>query len=159
MSTLRSDAAEIVFDHVIKRYAGSERPAVDDLSLTIPAGEICVLIGPSGGGKTTRLRMVAGLETPTGGEIYIGDRLVNFTAPKDRDVAMVFQNYALYPQMDVTDNITLGLRLHHTPKGTIRPAPRRSVRRPAIGIAVAAPSPCGASSRPASSALSWRASW
>jgi len=71
MSTLRSDAAEIVFDHVIKRYAGSERPAVDDLSLTIPAGEICVLIGPSGGGKTTAMKLVNRLITLTEGDITI----------------------------------------------------------------------------------------
>jgi multiple sugar transport system ATP-binding protein len=102
----------------VDKVFGSVR-AVNDVSLEIRDQEFLVLLGPSGCGKTTLLRMVAGLETPTGGEIYIGDRLVNFTAPKDRDVAMVFQNYALYPHMDVTDNITLGLRLHHTPRGMI----------------------------------------
>ncbi|MEA2527712.1 MAG: multiple sugar transport system ATP-binding protein [Thermomicrobiales bacterium] len=109
--------ANVSVRHVEKVF-GTVR-AVNDVSLEIRDREFLVLLGPSGCGKTTLLRMVAGLERPTGGEIYIGDRLVNFTPPKDRDVAMVFQNYALYPHMDVTDNITLGLRLHHTPKGVI----------------------------------------
>jgi multiple sugar transport system ATP-binding protein len=94
--------------------------AVNDVSLDIHDGEFLVLLGPSGCGKTTLLRMIAGLETPTSGEIVIGDRVVNFVPPKDRDIAMVFQNYALYPHMNVESNITLGLRLHHTPKTAIK---------------------------------------
>ena len=94
--------------------------AVNDVSLDIHDGEFLVLLGPSGCGKTTLLRMIAGLESPTSGEIVIGDRVVNFVPPKDRDIAMVFQNYALYPHMDVESNITLGLRLHHTPKSAIK---------------------------------------
>jgi multiple sugar transport system ATP-binding protein len=94
--------------------------AVNNVSLDIHDGEFLVLLGPSGCGKTTLLRMIAGLESPTSGEIVIGDRVVNFVPPKDRDIAMVFQNYALYPHMDVESNITLGLRLHHTPKTAIK---------------------------------------
>ncbi len=79
--------------------------AVDSVSLDIIDGEFLVLVGPSGCGKTTALRMVAGLEEPTGGEIWIGDRLVNDVSPKDRNIAMVFQNYALYPHMTAYDNM------------------------------------------------------
>jgi len=110
--------ADVSIRHVDK-YFGDVR-AVNDVSLDIHDGEFLVLLGPSGCGKTTLLRMIAGLETPTNGEIEIGDRVVNFVPPKDRDIAMVFQNYALYPHMDVEDNITLGLRLHHTPRTAIK---------------------------------------
>jgi multiple sugar transport system ATP-binding protein len=110
--------ANVTIRHVHKRFGGVH--AVNDVTLEIHDREFLVLLGPSGCGKTTLLRMIAGLETPSEGEIYIGDRLVNFTPPKDRDIAMVFQNYAPYPHMDVTDNITLGLRLHHTPRTAIR---------------------------------------
>lgn len=109
--------AEVRIQRIVKEF-GPVR-AVDDVSLTIHDKEFLVLLGPSGCGKTTLLRMIAGLEEPTAGEIYIDDELVNFTAPKDRDIAMVFQNYALYPHMDVTSNIALGLKLHHTPKQII----------------------------------------
>jgi multiple sugar transport system ATP-binding protein len=109
--------AEVRIQRIVKEF-GPVR-AVNDVSLTIHDREFLVLLGPSGCGKTTLLRMIAGLEEPTAGEIYIDDKLVNFTPPKDRDIAMVFQNYALYPHMDVTSNIALGLKLHHTPKQII----------------------------------------
>jgi multiple sugar transport system ATP-binding protein len=109
--------ANVTITNVHKLFGGVH--AVNDVSLEVRDREFLVLLGPSGCGKTTLLRMIAGLETPSAGQIYIGDRLVNFTPPKDRDIAMVFQNYALYPHMDVTDNMTLGLRLHHTPRGVI----------------------------------------
>src|ERR671932_237794 len=90
--------------------------AVNNVNLEIRDKEFLVLVGPSGCGKTTALRMVAGLEEATAGEIYIGDRLVNDVSPKDRDIAMVFQNYALYPHMSVYDNIAFGLKLRGMPK-------------------------------------------
>ena len=93
--------------------------AVQEFSLDIKDKEFIVLVGPSGCGKSTTLRMVAGLEEISGGELYIGDRLVNDVAPKDRDIAMVFQNYALYPHMTVYDNIAFALKLRHTPKEEI----------------------------------------
>ena len=93
--------------------------AVQEFSLDIKDKEFIVLVGPSGCGKSTTLRMVAGLEEISGGELYIGDRLVNDVAPKDRDIAMVFQNYALYPHMTVYDNIAFALKLRHTPKDEI----------------------------------------
>ncbi|MCS6777607.1 MAG: sn-glycerol-3-phosphate ABC transporter ATP-binding protein UgpC [Chloroherpetonaceae bacterium] len=95
--------------------------AVNNVNLEIEDGEFMVLVGPSGCGKTTALRMIAGLEEVTSGEIYIGDRLVNDVSPKDRDIAMVFQNYALYPHMSVYDNMSFGLRLKRTPTGGIWP--------------------------------------
>jgi multiple sugar transport system ATP-binding protein len=107
--------ARIGLDHVTKRYLGGV-PAVNDLSLDIADGEFMVLVGPSGSGKSTALRMIAGLEDITSGEIAIGDRVVNDLPPKDRDIAMVFQNYALYPHMTVRDNLAFGLQLRKTPK-------------------------------------------
>jgi multiple sugar transport system ATP-binding protein len=98
---------------------GSVR-AVDDVSLEIRDGEFMVLVGPSGCGKTTALRMVAGLEEATGGELWIGERLVNDVSPKDRDIAMVFQNYALYPHMSVFDNMAFGLKLRRVARDEIR---------------------------------------
>jgi multiple sugar transport system ATP-binding protein len=109
--------ADVTITNVHKFFDGVH--AVNDVSLQIHDREFLVLLGPSGCGKTTLLRMIAGLEAPSAGEIRIGGRLVNFVPPKDRDVAMVFQNYALYPHMDVADNITLGLRLRHTPRAEI----------------------------------------
>jgi multiple sugar transport system ATP-binding protein len=109
--------ADVTITNVHKFFDGVH--AVNDVNLQIHDREFLVLLGPSGCGKTTLLRMIAGLEAPSAGEIRIGGRLVNFVPPKDRDVAMVFQNYALYPHMDVTDNITLGLRLRHTSKADI----------------------------------------
>jgi multiple sugar transport system ATP-binding protein len=107
--------AEIQFVHVSKAYSG-DRLAVRDLNLTIEEGEFVVLVGPSGCGKTTALRMVAGLEEITAGEIRIGDRVVNDLAPRDRDVAMVFQNYALYPHKNIYENLVFGLRMRKVPK-------------------------------------------
>src|ERR671925_623775 len=94
--------------------------AVDNVNLEIRDKEFLVLVGPSGCGKTTALRMVAGLEEATDGEIFIGDRLVNDISPKDRDIAMVFQNYALYPHMTVFDNMAFGLKLRKVPRPEIR---------------------------------------
>ena len=102
--------AGVTFQNVTKIY-GKDVKAVDNLNLEIKEGEFMVLVGPSGCGKTTALRMIAGLEEITQGDILIGDRRVNDVPPKDRDIAMVFQNYALYPHMNVYDNIAFGLRL------------------------------------------------
>jgi multiple sugar transport system ATP-binding protein len=102
--------ATVTFDHVTKKF-GESVFAVNDLSIQVKDEEFLVLVGPSGCGKTTALRMIAGLEEQTSGDIFIGERLVNDVAPKDRDIAMVFQNYALYPHMTVFDNIAFGLKL------------------------------------------------
>ena len=110
--------AQIAFDNVTKIFADGTR-AVHSLDLEVPDGSLIVLVGPSGCGKTTALRMVAGLEEITAGEIRIGDRVVNEIAPKDRDIAMVFQNYALYPHMSVFENMAFGLRLRHMKKPEI----------------------------------------
>ena len=110
--------AEVVFDKVEKIY-DNDVHAVHDLSLEIGDGEFVVLVGPSGCGKTTALRMVAGLEDITDGKVSIGGRVVNDLTPKDRDIAMVFQNYALYPHLSVADNIGFGLRLRRTPKDVV----------------------------------------
>jgi multiple sugar transport system ATP-binding protein len=110
--------AQIVLDRVDKTYPGGMK-AVDGLSLEIADGEFVVLVGPSGCGKTTVLRMIAGLEEITRGTIRIGDRVMNKVAPKDRDIAMVFQNYALYPSMTVRQNLAFGLRMRKTPKQEI----------------------------------------
>src|SRR5919198_1336219 len=110
--------AQIVMDEVTKVYGGNVT-AVDSLSLDIPDGEFMVFVGPSGCGKSTALRMIAGLEEITDGTISIGDRVVNDLTPKERDIAMVFQNYALYPHMNVAENIAFGLRLRKTPKSVI----------------------------------------
>jgi multiple sugar transport system ATP-binding protein len=109
--------ATVTFDHVWKRYG--EFAAVKDLSLEIGDGEFMVLVGPSGCGKTTSLRMIAGLEEITEGALKIGDRVVNDVAPKDRDIAMVFQSYALYPHMSIYDNMAFGLKLRKVPKAQI----------------------------------------
>jgi multiple sugar transport system ATP-binding protein len=111
--------AEIDFKHVSKVF-GNDVVAVRDLNLTIDEGEFVVLVGPSGCGKTTALRMVAGLEEISGGEIRIADRVVNDLAPRDRDIAMVFQNYALYPHKTVYENLAFGLRMRKVPKAEQR---------------------------------------
>jgi multiple sugar transport system ATP-binding protein len=111
--------AQIVLENVDKIYAGGVK-AVDALNLEIRDGEFMVLVGPSGCGKSTALRMIAGLEDISGGSISIGDRVVNDLAPKDRDIAMVFQNYALYPHMTVEANLAFGLQLRGTPKPEIK---------------------------------------
>ncbi|MHB0935620.1 MAG: ABC transporter ATP-binding protein [Armatimonadota bacterium] len=103
--------------NLTKRFG--EVVAVNNMSLEIHDGEFLVFVGPSGCGKTTALRMIAGLEEITGGEVFIGEKCVNDVAPKDRDIAMVFQNYALYPHMNVYENMAFGLRLRKVPKATI----------------------------------------
>jgi multiple sugar transport system ATP-binding protein len=109
--------ASVTYEHVTKRFG--DVLAVNDLSIQIADKEFLVFVGPSGCGKTTSLRLLAGLEELTEGNIYIGDRLVNDVAPKDRDIAMVFQSYALYPHMSVYDNMAFGLKLRKTPKAEI----------------------------------------
>jgi multiple sugar transport system ATP-binding protein len=109
--------ATVTFDHVWKRYG--EFNAVKDLNLEIGDGEFMVLVGPSGCGKTTSLRMIAGLEEVSDGDLKIGERVVNDVAPKDRDIAMVFQSYALYPHMSIYDNMAFGLKLRKVPKAQI----------------------------------------
>lgn len=110
--------AKVIFEHVSKKFSGGVT-AVKDMTLEIKDKEFIVFVGPSGCGKTTSLRMVAGLEEISDGNIYIGDHLVNNVAPKDRDIAMVFQNYALYPHMDVYNNMAFGLKLRKFPKSEI----------------------------------------
>ena len=117
--------AEIEFDDVYKIYAdGTE--AIRALDLTIADGEFMVLVGPSGCGKTTALRMVAGLEEISKGEVRISGRVVNDVPPKERDIAMVFQNYALYPHMSVFDNMAFGLKLQKVEKAEIEQRVRRA---------------------------------
>ncbi len=103
--------ASVTYEHAERLYPGAEKPAVDDLNLEIRDGEFMVLVGPSGCGKSTSLRMLAGLEEVTNGKIFIGDRDVTHMAPKDRDIAMVFQNYALYPHMSVAENMAFSLKM------------------------------------------------
>ena len=110
--------ATVTFDHMYKRY-GEDVVAVNDLNLEIGDGEFICLVGPSGCGKTTALRCVAGLEEISDGRLLIGDRVVNNVAPKDRDIAMVFQSYALYPHMSVYDNLAFGLKLRKIKKDDI----------------------------------------
>jgi multiple sugar transport system ATP-binding protein len=110
--------AQVVLKNLTKTFKSVT--AVNDMNLEIKDKEFLVLVGPSGCGKTTALRMVAGLEEATEGEIYIGDRLVNDVSPKDRDIAMVFQNYALYPHMSVYDNMSFALKLKKSPREEIR---------------------------------------
>jgi len=112
--------ATVTFDHATRIYPGTERPAVDGLDLHIEDGEFLVLVGPSGCGKSTSLRMLAGLEDVNSGRVLIGDRDVTDVQPKDRDIAMVFQNYALYPHMTVADNMGFALKIAGTPKAEIR---------------------------------------
>jgi multiple sugar transport system ATP-binding protein len=112
--------ATVTYDHATRIYPKSEQPAVDELTLDIADGEFLVLVGPSGCGKSTSLRMLAGLEGVDSGSVSIGDRDVTFLPPKSRDVAMVFQSYALYPHMSVADNIGFALKLAHLPKAEIR---------------------------------------
>ena len=110
--------ASVTFDHVFKKYG--DVTAVNDLNIQIDDKEFLVLVGPSGCGKTTALRSLAGLEEISSGEIRIGDRVVNDVAPKDRDIAMVFQSYALYPHLSVYDNMAFGLKLRKLPKDEIK---------------------------------------
>ncbi len=108
--------ATVSFRDTTRIYPGSDRPAVDKLNLEISDGEFMVLVGPSGCGKSTSLRMLAGLEEVNAGGIFIGDREVTDLPPKDRDIAMVFQNYALYPHMTVADNMGFALKMQNVPK-------------------------------------------
>jgi len=112
--------ATVTFDNASRVYAGQERPAVDNLNIEVGDGEFLVLVGPSGSGKSTALRMLAGLEEIDAGRILIGDRDVTDVPPKDRDIAMVFQNYALYPHMTVADNMGFALKIAGNPKAEIR---------------------------------------
>jgi sn-glycerol 3-phosphate transport system ATP-binding protein len=123
--------AGVTLEGVRKVYAGGVE-AVKGVSLDIPDGSFCVLVGPSGCGKSTLLRMVAGLETITGGKVQIGERVVNEIEPAERDIAMVFQNYALYPHMSVYDNMAYGLRNRRTPKDEIDKRVREAARILAI---------------------------
>ncbi|MGJ9411889.1 ABC transporter ATP-binding protein [Aeromicrobium sp. CF4.19] len=108
--------AQVRFDHAAHTYRGAERPAVDDLELDIHDGELMVLVGPSGCGKSTSLRMLAGLEEISSGSIRIGGQDVTDVAPKDRDIAMVFQTYALYPQLTVGENMAFALKVARVPR-------------------------------------------
>ena len=119
--------ASLSMQHIYKIYTGGVT-AVSDFTLDIEDKEFIVLVGPSGCGKSTTLRMVAGLEDISEGELYIGDKLVNDVAPKDRDIAMVFQNYALYPHMTVYDNMAFGLKLRKTPKAEIERRVREAAK-------------------------------
>ena len=111
--------ASLSLKSIYKKYPGGVT-AVSDFNLEIKDKEFIIMVGPSGCGKSTTLRMIAGLEEITDGELYIGDKLVNDVAPKDRDIAMVFQNYALYPHMTVFENMAFGLKLRKTPKDEIK---------------------------------------
>ncbi|ANF95178.1 ABC transporter ATP-binding protein [Paenibacillus bovis] len=111
--------AGVRLEHIFKKYPGSDKATVVDVNLDIKDKEFLVLVGPSGCGKSTTLRMIAGLEEISEGKLYIGDRVVNDVAPKDRDIAMVFQSYALYPHMDVYSNMAFGLKLRKVKKEEI----------------------------------------
>lgn len=119
--------ANVIFEHVTKKFPNGV-VAVNDANLEIRDKEFIVFVGPSGCGKTTSLRMVAGLEEISAGNIYIGDNIVNDVAPKDRDIAMVFQNYALYPHMDVYNNMAFGLKLRKFPKQEIERRVKEAAR-------------------------------
>src|ERR671923_2204246 len=118
--------ASIKYDHVYKRFG--EVTVLKDLNIDISDQEFLVLVGPSGCGKTTALRCLAGLEETSDGTILIGDRVVNDVPPKDRNIAMVFQNYALYPHMDVYKNMAFGLKLRRTPRPEIDRRVREAAR-------------------------------
>lgn len=120
--------AEIRINHLYKRYGKDKHEVVKDFNMEIRDKEFVVFVGPSGCGKSTTLRMIAGLEDITEGEIYIGDQIVNKLAPKDRDISMVFQNYALYPNMSVYENIAFGLRMRKMPKHEIDQAVKNASR-------------------------------
>src|SRR3954462_11162944 len=112
--------ATVTFDKATRHYPGAPRPAVDAIELEVGDGEFLVLVGPSGCGKSTTLRMLAGLEPVDGGRVMIGDRDVSDVAPSDRDIAMVFQTYALYPHMTVAENMGFALKIAGRPKDEIR---------------------------------------
>jgi len=118
--------ASVRYDNVVKKFG--DFTAIENLNLEVYDEEFLVLVGPSGCGKTTALRCLAGLEEVTSGNIYIGDRLVNDVPPKDRDIAMVFQSYALYPHMSVFDNMAFGLKLRKLPKQEIQQRVEKSAK-------------------------------
>lgn len=120
--------AGVRLEHIYKKYAGSDKATVIDVNLDIKDKEFLVLVGPSGCGKSTTLRMIAGLEEISEGKLYIGDRVVNDVAPKDRDIAMVFQSYALYPHMDVYSNMAFGLKLRKVKKEEIEKRVREAAK-------------------------------
>jgi multiple sugar transport system ATP-binding protein len=120
LSMKGNEMAEVRFDNITRIYPGNDTPSVEDLSLDIKDGEFLVLVGPSGCGKSTTLRMLAGLEEVNKGSIYIGDKDVTTMQPKDRDIAMVFQNYALYPHMTVAENMGFALKIAGVDKAEIR---------------------------------------
>ncbi|MCG7363923.1 ABC transporter ATP-binding protein [Roseomonas sp. ACRSG] len=122
-----SRAAEVRFENVTKRYPGSTAVAVNNVSFTIPAGTLCTLLGPSGCGKTTTLRMIAGLEYPSEGRVLIGGKDVSALPPAERDVSMVFQSYALFPHMNVLENVGYGLTISRQPKARVREAARAAL--------------------------------
>src|SRR5882672_7300212 len=124
--------AEVTLKDVKKVYAGGVE-AVKGVSFDVPDGHFCVMVGPSGCGKSTLLRMIAGVETISSGEVRIGERVVNEIEPSERDIAMVFQNYALYPHMRVYDNMAYGLRNRKTPKDEIDKRVREAARVDAGG--------------------------
>ena len=141
--------SSVTLKNIYKKYAGGV-VAVSDFCLDIQDKEFIILVGPSGCGKSTTLRMIAGLEEISEGELYIDDKLVNEVAPKDRDIAMVFQNYALYPHMTVYDNMAFGLKLRKTPKAEIKrrqdPRHHPSARPEAEGTVRRSAPACGAGS-------------
>ena len=124
--------ASVRLDNVRKVY-GNGQVAVHGASFEVADGELMVLVGPSGCGKSTLLRMIAGLEEISGGTLSIGDRVVNEVAPKDRDIAMVFQNYALYPHMTVAENLAFGLKLRGHPRALIEQRVNAGRRYPGPG--------------------------
>src|SRR5450756_716472 len=119
--------ASVTYDHVVKRYT-ADLTVVKDFNVEVKDREFMVLVGPSGCGKSTALRMVAGLERITEGRILIGDRPVNDVPPKERDISMVFQSYALYPHMSVFDNLAFGLRQRRTPGAEVDRRVRETAR-------------------------------
>src|SRR5919204_467774 len=152
--------AEVRFEHLTKEFPGGTL-ALDDVSLEVSDGEFMILVGPSGCGKTTALRCVAGLEKPTRGRILIGGTVVNGVSPHDRDIAMVFQNYALYPHMTVYRNLAFGLKERRTPKAEIDRRGRPPNRPPGPGAALEggpSPPPRTASRRSSSWSTWWNRS-
>ena len=149
--------ATVGLDHLRKVYPNGH-VAVADASFEVADGELLVLVGPSGCGKSTLLRMIAGLESISAGTLTIGGRVVNDVAPKDRDIAMVFQSYALYPHMTVAENLAFGLKLRGEPRAEHRE--RESARRPpcwnSARCSTAGPRHCPAAS---ASAWRWAARW
>jgi len=125
--------SSVTLRELTKQYAGNGALSLDSVSLEVAHGEFMCLVGPSGCGKTTALRMIAGLESVTSGDIEIGDRVVNDLPPRDRDIALVFQSYALYPHMTVFDNMSFGLKLRKVPRTR---SPRLSLTRRAYSTSI-----------------------